>query len=96
VATPFQAKYKSLCLPCDEDIQSGEYVTNHPEHGWIHEECVHVADTIVMVSESNGAAFDSFNRGRAPVAILPRGKTAKDRCNTCFQVPASNGVCGCQ
>lgn len=27
--------------------------------------------------------------------VMPRGKTVLDRCERCFQIPASNGMCGC-
>lgn len=87
----FPARYPGLCIPCGDPIKVGESITNHPEHGYIHEKC-----TDVQPAESNGADFDSFTRGRAPIAVLPRGKTTKDRCNGCFQVPASNGACGCE
>lgn len=90
---PFSAKYHGLCLSCDEDIKPGESIVSHPDAGFIHEECI---EDVGSVRESNGADFDSFTWGRAPIAVLPRGKTSKDRCGKCFQVPASNGVCGCE
>jgi hypothetical protein len=88
MATPFEAKYPFRCGTCGERHPAGAYAQYDADHTTLS--AVNCADTNL---ESNGAAFD---RGRAPIAILPRGKTAKDRCNTCFQVPASNGVCGCQ
>lgn len=27
--------------------------------------------------------------------VMPRGRNAQDMCSKCFQIPASNGVCGC-
>lgn len=30
------------------------------------------------------------------IQVMPRGRTVKDRCMKCFQIPASNGVCGCE
>lgn len=92
----FPARYESLCIPCGQSIERGDEITNHPKHGYIHLHCVDTADDVVYdMSESNGADFDSFTRGRSPIAVLPRGKTASDRCDKCFQIPASNGTCGC-
>lgn len=88
----FPARYSSRCNPCDEEIKPGEFILMHPDAGAVHEECF---DDVNQPVQSNGAAFDSFNRGRPPIPVLPRGKTSKDRCNKCFQVPASNGECGC-
>lgn len=38
---------------------------------------------------------DAAGPAAQPETILPRGKTAADKCRACFQIPASNGVCGC-
>lgn len=27
--------------------------------------------------------------------VMPKGKTKADMCPHCFQIPASNGICGC-
>lgn len=86
---PFPARYQSLCIPCGEEIKRGEMIVLHPDAAYVHEEC---AEDVGKVVESNGADFDSFNRGRAPIAVLPRGKTAKDKCDRCFIVHASNQV----
>lgn len=77
----FPAKYYGHCNACDEYIKPDESIIRHPDAGFIHEGCV---EYVGKPSESNGAAFDSFNRGRAPIAVLPRGKTGKDKCNRCF------------
>jgi len=85
------AQYSGLCIPCGEDILPGHSITLNAEHGYIHEEC-----TDIQPAESNGADFDSFNPGRTPgIPVLPRGKTSKDRCNTCFIVHAP-GQDGCE
>lgn len=31
----------------------------------------------------------------AIASVMPRGKTVRDKCPQCFQIPASNGMCGC-
>lgn len=87
MATLFQARYKGLCLPCGEDIHKGEWLTTHPEYGYIHEEC-----TDVEPAQSQGESRSA----RSPIpSVLPRGKTAKDRCDDCFMVH-SDGQDGCE
>lgn len=85
----FPAQFSSRCLPCDEDIKSGDFIVNHPDIGYVHEEC----------ASDVGKAPEKPRTGRPPVDAhpdtMPRGKTAADRCHQCFQVPSSNGVCGC-
>ena len=36
----FQAKYNSLCEPCGEEINLGDFIVGHPDAGYVHEECV--------------------------------------------------------
>jgi hypothetical protein len=93
MATGFPAQYKGLCLPCAEDINPGDFIRNHPDAGYIHEECW---DDVDSTPQSNGAGFDAFTRGRAPgIAVLPRGTTGKDKCMKCFIVH-SPGQEGCE
>jgi hypothetical protein len=95
LAVPFiPAKYPGNCGTCDAGFSAGDTVYWSPPE--IGEPPVIDGPCCIESPQSNGADFDAFNRGRPPgIAVLPRGKTAKDRCNTCFQVPASSGACGC-
>jgi len=76
-------------MPCGDEIKHGEYIVNHAEHGYIHEECVYRADEVSQIPRD-----ERTRSGRTP-DTMPRGRTAKDRCGVCFQIPASNGACGC-
>lgn len=84
----FPARYTGRCGNCDEVFIEGAEVFYAPP------------DDVLMGVECCGevAAIDS----RSTVSevtpadkVMPRGKSARDRCDQCFQVPASNGVCGC-
>lgn len=87
---PFPARYPGLCIPCGDSIKQGDSITNHPVAGYVHEECVHdVGNAPEMDAETREATTSARS-------TMPRGKRASDRCGVCFQVPASNGVCGCQ
>lgn len=86
----FPAKYRGFCLPCGEDIQQGEYITNHSEYGYIHEEC-----TDIEPAKSTQTRERTTADGSPRVDVLPRGKTGKDKCNKCFIVH-SPGQGGCE
>lgn len=78
---PFPAKYNGLCNPCGEDIKPGEFIIAHPDAGFIHEECT---EYIGKVSQDDAEDPERSIRDRTARPVLPRGKTAKDRCNKCF------------
>jgi hypothetical protein len=82
----FPARFHGLCMPCGEDIQVGESIANHPDHGYIHEDCWGDADNIPQMPGERRSPRD-----HTPVT-MPRGKTAKDRCGRCFIVHASGQV----
>lgn len=84
----FKAKYDGRCPSCDEPISIGEDVSMvDSDRGRITVHAQHVEDGEIHVETS--ARPDPIT------STMPRGKTVRDRCNRCFQVPASNGVCGC-
>lgn len=76
----FPAQYKGICVPCGDGIEPGEYITNHPEYGYIHEECTDV----VPVGHT-----EEPRHNRAAPPTMPRGKTAADRCDRCFMIHAT-------
>lgn len=85
----FRARFSGHCDICDSEIDAGDFIVGHPEARFIHEDCAQDADRVPQTPRTGRPARD-------PVPdTLPRGKTAKDRCDMCFQVPASNGTCGC-
>jgi hypothetical protein len=81
----FSAQYAGRCGNCGEMFEEGEPVVYGADDRLVRVECC--ADP-----EGQG---DPFLSTPEEIKVLPRGKTAADRCGKCFQVPASNGVCGC-
>jgi hypothetical protein len=83
----FPAKYPGFCLPCGEPIKQQEFIINDPQHGYIHEECTDIepAQSAPERRESSGPTH----------AVMPPGKTPKDRCSQCFLVhtPAQGEEC---
>jgi hypothetical protein len=78
----FPARYTGgLCLPCDIVIERGDEITHHPTVGYVHVHCY---------DRANDAAPELPAERRAGVVrtvdVMPRGKTARDRCDRCFLV----------
>lgn len=85
----FPARYRDVCFPCGQAIEPGDSITNHPDHGYIHEDCSWDADTGPQMSREPRRTSDHTT------STMPRGKTAKDRCGLCFMVH-SPGQDGCE
>lgn len=79
---PFVAQFAGVCKRCDEPFPQGALVQYDDN------------DNIVCCGDITTEGLGPSLSPKSP-AVMPRGKTASDRCNRCFQVPASNGVCGC-
>jgi hypothetical protein len=88
----FPAQYHGHCKPCDDEIKRGEFIVMHPRVGAVHEEC---AENVGKDPEINDEDFDSSDHGRTPIEVLPRGRTAKDRCDKCFIIHTP-GQDGCE
>ena len=86
MSASFPAAYAGRCGNCAEHFRPGEEVQ-------------YDSDGLLIVVDCCGTLDDppGIGRPRAEPSLktVPRGKTAADRCGTCFQIPASNGVCGC-
>jgi hypothetical protein len=85
----FPARYDGMCLPCGEPIVQGESITNHPDAGYVHEDCAE------DVGKTPQTAVERRVRDDPARATMPRGKTARDRCDRCFMVH-SPGQAGCE
>lgn len=84
----FPARFPGTCRACGDPFPLGAMVRYNAD-----DELVCCEGTDMLNGESNGADFDSFNRGRTPgIVVMPRGKTAKDKCGLCFMVHASGQV----
>ena len=79
----FPANYAGRCGNCGELFESGDDVFYDQGDTLLGQDCCGTAST-------DGPAVP-----KADQPVLPRGKTAADRCDTCFQIPSSNGLCGC-
>jgi hypothetical protein len=82
----FAAKYPGRCAECDQDFEPGDPVGYTDEGQLVGMLCCY---------ESPHRPIDEAVRKATGHTTLPRGKTKADRCDTCFQIPSSNGVCGC-
>jgi hypothetical protein len=78
----FPASYSGECGGCREHFGPGTEIA-YVEGVLVVDECCGTTDPILA---RTATAIDP---------VLPRGRKVSDRCGDCFQVPASNGVCGC-
>jgi hypothetical protein len=75
----FEAKYSSRCGNCGEDINPKDKVFYDGKR--------------VLGVECCTSEFTPENREREPdIPVMPRGKTAADRCDSCFIIHASGQV----
>jgi hypothetical protein len=79
---PFPATRSGYCFGCDGPFEAGDSIYYQDGDIWANHWCV--TDPSRRMYENSSAP------------VMPRGKTAKDMCMKCFQVPSSNGVCGCE
>lgn len=80
----FSAKYGGRCEGCGRYFDPGEEVSYEGGR------------TLIAVECCDGLATPAVPaRAPAPEAVMPRSRKIADRCDTCFQIPSTTGVCGC-
>lgn len=81
----FSASYAGRCGICGEIFRVGDPL-------------FYTADDVLTGQDCCGG-FGDERPGTSETTpidrVMPRGKTVRDRCGACFQIPASNGACGC-
>jgi len=82
----FPLTYSGRCGNCGELFAPGAEVFYNQDDALIAWDCCGEQD------DSRPAVSEVTPRDR----VMPRGKTVRDVCSRCFQIPASNGVCGCE
>ena len=81
---PFLANFPGRCGNCGELFAPGDEIFYDAGDTLLGQDCC---------GESDETAA-----GREPKAlepVMPRGRSVADRCGVCFQIPSSNGLCGC-
>jgi hypothetical protein len=91
------AQYRGVCITCGGSVQPGDMIFYAPGNeapsgldccGDRPDE-----DLIVTQRRDDLAAEDELTVDLA--SVMPHGRTVRDACPTCWQIPASNGSCGC-
>lgn len=81
----FTANHAFKCAGCETEYPAGTNAIYDADNNlYADDGCINA-----MIPE------DPKGRRTTPRETMPRGKTAKDRCDVCFQIPSSNGACGC-
>lgn len=91
----FQAKYQGACHACQAMIYPDDDVFYVNDNLIGMECCGGKTDEELtpMVTLEDGMPAMDIEVPRE--LVMPRGRTARDRCGKCFMVPASNGSCDC-
>jgi hypothetical protein len=92
----FQAKYDGTCGTCPAPIAIGDgvfYATPGAALVSGLDCCGDRPDEDLVTVQHAEEPDEDLTVDVAKV--MPRGRTARDACPTCWQVPASNGTCGC-
>lgn len=95
----FTAQFASDCATCSTAILPGDSVFYGPG--------AEIASGVDCCGDRDDAELTVNQRGDDSLSVddedpavtiartMPRGRTAADRCGKCWQIPASNGTCGC-
>jgi hypothetical protein len=90
----FKADYAGTCSECQSSFRTGTEVAYLQSTGELIAACCINSEIAAADAVASGGDFDSFTPGHTPgIAVLPRGKTKKDMCPSCFIVhsPGQNG-----
>lgn len=79
------AQYDGRCGPCGQPFKVGDAVFYDDDDALVGVECCGNPD------EPRANIDGTIPR----IEVMPRGRTVKDRCDRCFQIPATSGICGC-
>lgn len=89
-STIFETKWAFKCGCCDEIFDAGTLAFYNDKHVLCNGEPDHTSAFNQQEPDAKGRE-PSYNLPD----VMPRGKTATDRCDRCFQIPSSSGACGC-
>jgi hypothetical protein len=96
----FPANYAGACGTCPAPISVGDrvfYATQGSEHVSGLDCCGDRPDDDLAPARraDDGLTADDETPADAIARVMPRGRTARDACGTCWQIPSTNGSCGC-
>ncbi len=93
----FPAQYDGACISCGHRVLAGDHVFYAPGNESVSglDCCGDKNDADLTVVQQRDTEDEPNVTYVDITTVMPRGRTARDACRTCFQVPANNGVCGC-
>jgi hypothetical protein len=92
----FDARYAGSCASCSAPILPGDNVFYAPGNEAVSGlECCgdRPDEDLVVLQRADDHGDEDATVDAAKV--MPHGRTARDACQLCWQIPASNGTCGC-
>lgn len=98
-----QAVIPGFCARCDKRYGTGEWVFREGEGRLVGVNCCATerdtrpaGDPVPLGLGDLVDAEEIDGRDWVPLAqVMPSNRTKADMCMKCFQIPSSNGVCGC-
>lgn len=92
----FSAQYAGACISCGAAILPGDHLFYAPgNEAPSGLECCGDKDDADLTVVQRRDTEDDADMTVDVAKVMPRGRTARDACGRCFQVPAANDTCGC-
>lgn len=93
----FTAKYGGSCFGCQAQIFPGDQVFYPPAGESVcGVDCCGDRSDAELTPVSNVDDTTPATDQTVPLElVMPRGRTAADRCDKCFMIPSNSGACGC-
>jgi hypothetical protein len=82
------------CARCNKSYRRGDWLFRDAGE-LVAVNCCATREDVRDESEPVPLGAEYFEDEGALAQVLPTGRTKADMCRICFQIPASNGVCGC-
>lgn len=93
----FSAQYGGNCISCSGAIAPGDKIFYAPGNEGASglDCCGDRPDEELTVVQCRDVGLDDEDMTVDVKSVMPHGRTARDACPTCWQIPASNDACGC-
>lgn len=95
----FQLMEPDPCGRCERLMRVSEYVFRSTGDTLVGVSCCATEDDTITDTGTRNSFGDQIDESLEAqeyvdlATVMPYGKTKKDMCERCFQIPASNGVC---
>lgn len=92
----FPAQYAGYCASCGAAVLPGDdlfYAPGNEAPSGL--DCCGDKDNADLIVTQRRDTEDDADMTVDAAKVMPHGRTARDMCSQCFQIPAANSSCGC-